>query len=287
MSPRTDPPVTICPAAVNLRRAHRGSCILISGSARCSCLAREPRSAEASSPQANPPLEGQGKKPLFRPLGKTVAGESDAVAKGRYCGTIEFMHVLLAGFGTWGDVQPMVALARALGTRGHVATVAGPPDSAARARELGAAYVPVGESMGSVLRASSDSTGKLRSMRKTLEGMRDWFGSHYAPLASLVQAADLVVGATMAAAPLDLASAAAGGPRAPRAPVRAVTPHEGIGTRRAARPGATAAPPSRRRPGAPPSPPGGTPRESARVRDQPAPGRARRRERRRTVRPPP
>ncbi|WP_179811115.1 glycosyltransferase [Nocardiopsis sinuspersici] len=53
------------------------------------------------------------------------------------------VHVLLLTHGTRGDVQPFLALARALEAAGHTGVVAGPAASAPLAAEHGVAYRPV------------------------------------------------------------------------------------------------------------------------------------------------
>lgn len=98
----------------------------------------------------------------------------------------------------------MVALALGLVARGHTATVAGPPDYAAWADRQGVTYVPVGDSIAEFLRQAADATGKMSS-RKGVPLLRRWFRSHYAPLLPLVEAADVVVAASMTLAPMDLA----------------------------------------------------------------------------------
>ncbi len=114
------------------------------------------------------------------------------------------MHVLLATFGTRGDVQPMLALALALGARGHTATIAGPPDFAEWAGRLGVTYASVGESIGALLRENVDERGESSQLRGA-RVIRRWFCSHYAPLTPLVEAADVVFGTGLTSAPLDLA----------------------------------------------------------------------------------
>lgn len=114
------------------------------------------------------------------------------------------MRALLASFGTWGDIQPMVALARGLGARGHLATVAGPPDFADRVRDLGITYAAVGAPYGPLFRVLFDPRAKS-SAREAFAATAHFYRSHYAPLASLVQAADVVVAASGTSAPLDLA----------------------------------------------------------------------------------
>lgn len=114
--------------------------------------------------------------------------------------------MLLAGFGTRGDVQPLIALARGLLARGHDATVAGPPDFEAWATSLGVRYAPVGERIGEFLGRVSDAKGDLLP-RRALAAMPGWLRSHYAPLTPLVAVADVVLAASMTVAPLDLAEA--------------------------------------------------------------------------------
>ncbi|WP_435111394.1 nucleotide disphospho-sugar-binding domain-containing protein [Nocardiopsis synnemataformans] len=53
------------------------------------------------------------------------------------------VHALLLTHGTRGDVQPFLALARALGAAGHTGVVAGPASAAPLAAEYGVAYRPV------------------------------------------------------------------------------------------------------------------------------------------------
>lgn len=51
---------------------------------------------------------------------------------------------MLAGFGTRGDVQPMVALAQALSGRGHTCSVFVPPNIAGWVKSFGLDTTPVG-----------------------------------------------------------------------------------------------------------------------------------------------
>lgn len=114
------------------------------------------------------------------------------------------MNVLLATFGTRGDLQPMFALALGLAERGHSATVAGPPDFAAWAARLGVTYASVGDSIERLTRATPATSGR-RPSREDLPGLRSWYSEQYAPLAPLVEAADVVVSTGVTSAPLDLA----------------------------------------------------------------------------------
>ncbi len=55
-----------------------------------------------------------------------------------------FVKVVIAGIGTRGDLQPLLALGRALEERGHEALVCGPPDFVDLAAELGVRFKPFG-----------------------------------------------------------------------------------------------------------------------------------------------
>lgn len=54
------------------------------------------------------------------------------------------MRIVLATFGSRGDVQPMLALSLALKAAGHDVLLAGPPEKTAWAEELGCPYQPLG-----------------------------------------------------------------------------------------------------------------------------------------------
>jgi UDP:flavonoid glycosyltransferase YjiC (YdhE family) len=56
-------------------------------------------------------------------------------------------RLVLAGIGSRGDVQPLLALGQTLRQRGHQVTVAAPPNFAAWVQSLGFAFAPVGVDM--------------------------------------------------------------------------------------------------------------------------------------------
>jgi UDP:flavonoid glycosyltransferase YjiC (YdhE family) len=63
-----------------------------------------------------------------------------------YCenGTEKLMKIVLATFGSRGDVQPMLALSLALISKGHDVLLAAPPEKAAWANQLGCPFYPLG-----------------------------------------------------------------------------------------------------------------------------------------------
>ena len=54
------------------------------------------------------------------------------------------MKIVLATFGSRGDVQPMLALTLALQSRGHEVLLAAPPEKASWAHQLGCPFHPLG-----------------------------------------------------------------------------------------------------------------------------------------------
>ena len=67
------------------------------------------------------------------------------------------MKIVLATYGSRGDVQPMLALSLALQSEGHEVLLAAPPEKAAWAKQLGCPFYPLG----------SDVTAFIDDMEKT------------------------------------------------------------------------------------------------------------------------
>ncbi|MES0837429.1 glycosyltransferase [Nocardiopsis tropica] len=78
------------------------------------------------------------------------------------------MHALLLTHGTRGDVQPFLALARALADAGHTATVAGPRSYAALAADHAVAYHPVDDGPNTLM----DDPAMKGVMETGLRGLR-------------------------------------------------------------------------------------------------------------------
>jgi UDP:flavonoid glycosyltransferase YjiC (YdhE family) len=66
------------------------------------------------------------------------------------------MKIVLATYGTRGDVQPMLALSLTLKLAGHDVLLVGPPEKAAWAAELGCPYHPLGGNITAVLDTLKD-----------------------------------------------------------------------------------------------------------------------------------
>jgi UDP:flavonoid glycosyltransferase YjiC (YdhE family) len=113
------------------------------------------------------------------------------------------MRILIGGFGSRGDMQPMLALGLGLRARGHEVTVCGPPDFAAWADELSLPFVAVGGSVQAIVERGTDRFGNVRIVT-VLREARTMGHAHFAAMEPLVARSDLVVtsGITVAGASL-------------------------------------------------------------------------------------
>lgn len=79
------------------------------------------------------------------------------------------LRVVLAAVGSRGDVQPMLALAKAFIERGHVPLIAAPPNFEAWVRSMGLEFAPLGVDMQIFLAENRDiMTGKPLKMLKEM-----------------------------------------------------------------------------------------------------------------------
>ncbi len=114
------------------------------------------------------------------------------------------MKLLIGGFGTRGDVQPMLALAVHMQSRGHDVVTMGPPDFQGLAEKHGLRFAPVGEPMGAFLERISDGRGGFRMSAATTE-IPALMKSHFSVMEPLVAAADVIVASSLTVAPATLA----------------------------------------------------------------------------------
>ena len=71
------------------------------------------------------------------------------------------MKIVLATFGSRGDVQPIIALALALQSKGHDVLVAGPPEKASWIKQMGCRFHPLGKDVTAFI----DSMENAHSIR--------------------------------------------------------------------------------------------------------------------------
>ena len=116
------------------------------------------------------------------------------------------MKIVLVTVGSRGDVQPMVALALALQAAGHRTVLAGPPERAAWARELGCRYTPVGGDVSALL-DGFDNVYRMTSAVGFAGKVRRMIIDQFSFLPELIRDADLVVGASLSSALSSVAEA--------------------------------------------------------------------------------
>jgi vancomycin aglycone glucosyltransferase len=107
------------------------------------------------------------------------------------------MRIVLAGFGTRGDVQPIVALAQALSGRGHTCSVFVPPNIAAWVKSFGLDTTPVGMDYEKLSHATS--TGRLIDVLRALPELRAEVARQGEALEAAASKADVIVGASVLA----------------------------------------------------------------------------------------
>ncbi len=92
------------------------------------------------------------------------------------------LRVVLASVGTRGDVQPMVALARALAARGHVPLLLAPPNFAEWAASLGLAFQPIGPDVRALMASQPQLLGG--NPWRAYRAVRDFFKDETPRMAS-------------------------------------------------------------------------------------------------------
>jgi len=106
------------------------------------------------------------------------------------------MRVVLATFGSRGDVQPMLALSLALKEAGHDVLLAAPPEKAGWAKHMGCPFSPLGSDVTAFL----DSMGDAYSFRAAinfLRFLRMEVISQFNVFPRIIAGADLVVGSSL------------------------------------------------------------------------------------------
>lgn len=106
------------------------------------------------------------------------------------------MKIVLATFGSRGDVQPMLALSLALQSKGHEVLLVGPPEKAAWAKQLGCPYRPLGSDVTAVLDGMKDAHS-LGSTLYFVSFLRNELNTQFELLPEIIAGADLVVGSSL------------------------------------------------------------------------------------------
>lgn len=106
------------------------------------------------------------------------------------------MKIVLATYGSLGDVQPMLALALALKGAGHDVLLAGPPEKEAWVRGFGIPFRPLGANMTAVIDGMEDAYS-WRSAFHFTGYMRGQVEAQFDSLPEILKGADLAVGASL------------------------------------------------------------------------------------------
>jgi UDP:flavonoid glycosyltransferase YjiC (YdhE family) len=123
---------------------------------------------------------------------------------GKHCERVNFselswrhyMRVVLATFGSRGDVQPMLALSLALKNAGHDVLLAAPPEKAGWAEQLGCPFSPLGSDVTAFIDGMEDAHS-IRSAISFLLFVRREVFTQFDVFQKIIAGADLVVGSSL------------------------------------------------------------------------------------------
>jgi len=106
------------------------------------------------------------------------------------------MKIVLATFGSRGDVQPMIALALALQSAGHTVLLAGPPEKAVWIRKTGCAFHPLGSDVTAFIDRMQNAHS-IRAAAGFVSFLRTEINAQFDLLPDIISGADLVLGASL------------------------------------------------------------------------------------------
>ena len=106
------------------------------------------------------------------------------------------MKIVLATFGSRGDVQPMLALSLALKSKGHEVLLAAPPEKAPWAKQLGCPFLPLGSDVTAFI-DDMENAHSLRSAIRFVSFLRNELNTQFDLLPKIMAGADLVIGSSL------------------------------------------------------------------------------------------
>ncbi len=106
------------------------------------------------------------------------------------------MKIVLATFGSRGDVQPMLALSLALKSKGHEVLLAAPPEKAPWAKQLGCPFLPLGSDVTAFI-DDMENAHSLRSAIRFVSFLRNEINAQFDLLPKIIAGADLVIGSSL------------------------------------------------------------------------------------------
>jgi len=106
------------------------------------------------------------------------------------------MKIVLATFGSRGDVQPMIALTLALQSAGHDVLLAGPPEKAVWISAMGCRFQPLGKDVTAFI-DSMENAHSISAAGQFVRFVRAEIDAQFDSLPHMVAGADLVLGASL------------------------------------------------------------------------------------------
>ena len=106
------------------------------------------------------------------------------------------MKIVLATFGSRGDVQPIIALTLALQSAGHDVLLAGPPEKASWIKELGCRFHALGKNVTSFI-DSMENAHSIRASAHFIRFLQTEIDSQFNSIPAIISGADLVLGASL------------------------------------------------------------------------------------------
>ena len=106
------------------------------------------------------------------------------------------MKIVLATFGSRGDVQPMLALSLALQSKGHDVLLAGPPEKAAWAKQLGCPFHPLGSDVTAYI-DKMDNAHTLRPAIGFVSFLRNELNTQFKRLPKIIAGCELLIGSSL------------------------------------------------------------------------------------------
>ena len=106
------------------------------------------------------------------------------------------MKIVLATFGSRGDVQPIIALTLALQSAGHDVLLAGPPEKASWIEEVGCRFHPLGKDVTSFI-DSMENAHSIRAASHFIRFVRAEIDTQFDSIPDIISGADLVLGASL------------------------------------------------------------------------------------------
>ena len=114
------------------------------------------------------------------------------------------MKIVLATFGSRGDVQPMLTLSLALKSKGHEVLLAAPPEKEDWARQLGCPFHPLGSDVTAFI-DEMNNAHTLAAAFRFVPFLRNEISSQFDRLPEIMAGADLAIGSSLVFAMATLA----------------------------------------------------------------------------------